>query len=303
MVMLIVGEPGIGKTTLAMAAKNPILFDFDLGAERTAFRSAVVARPENYSELLAFVQSPEFKEYSTVVFDTAGAFVDRILFAHVRTNSPKYYDFDAGMPNQKGWGIVGNCFKEIFNICKFAGVDIIFIAHEKKEQAKKGDIPKSIPKIQGQALAVILEACSQVGLMYSHNGNRILDFKQDQTQTTKDSAGIGTVTIETFAADSPSRQFQSLIQNCKKRISENANRHTEAAAETVEIRRLIKLVKDPESATMLAERISNFKNGITTQLKLELIEFAKTVNLKCDAKIAEDGTKYGEWSYATPVEN
>jgi replication-associated recombination protein RarA len=37
MVALIYGDPGIGKTTLANTAPNPLLLDFDRGAHRSSF--------------------------------------------------------------------------------------------------------------------------------------------------------------------------------------------------------------------------------------------------------------------------
>lgn len=277
LIMMIVGQPGIGKTTLAMSAKNPILFDFDLGASR-AIRgvNASVAQPENYAELMAFIQSPEIRDFSTAVFDTAGAFVETIIFNQVRSN-PSYWDGFAGMPNQKGWGVVKNLFTGFFNAIRASGLSVVFVAHEKQETAKRGDVSRSVPQIVGSASQIILQACQQVGFMYAEGQRRVLDFSVDQTHTSKDTAGIGKVEILPYGSND--HQLADVVTVCKERIIKNANQHTAAAGEIAELRLLIAGIDDADSANMVLERILDYSGAAKDALKVEIFARCGKVGL------------------------
>lgn len=277
LIMMIVGQPGIGKTTLAMTAKNPILFDFDLGASR-AIRgvNAVIGQPENYADLMTFIQSPEIRQFSTAVFDTAGAFVETIIFNQVRSN-PSYWDGFAGMPNQKGWGVVKNLFTGFFNAIRASGLSVVFIAHEKQETAKRGDVSRSVPQIVGSASQIILQACQQVGFMYADGQKRVLDFSVDQTHTSKDTAGIGKVEIYNHSTND--HQLVDLISVCKERIIKNANQFTGAANEIAELRLLIAGIDDEDGANIVLERILEYTGTAAAALKAEIFARCGKVGL------------------------
>ena len=71
--MLIYGQPGMGKTTLALSSPHPLLLDFDGGVHRVNAAHRVdtvqITRWEEVNEVLS---SPEVAEYKTIVIDTAG---------------------------------------------------------------------------------------------------------------------------------------------------------------------------------------------------------------------------------------
>ena len=55
--MIIAGSPGIGKTTLALSAPNPLLFDLDKGISRVKAQHRKQASiVENYNEMLDDMQ-------------------------------------------------------------------------------------------------------------------------------------------------------------------------------------------------------------------------------------------------------
>ncbi|MFR8331182.1 MAG: AAA family ATPase [Oscillospiraceae bacterium] len=73
---IISGQPGLGKTTLALSAPKPFLFDTDNGVARVkAEHRCVTSNVSSYDELLEDMESQEYKEAETAVIDTGGTLV------------------------------------------------------------------------------------------------------------------------------------------------------------------------------------------------------------------------------------
>jgi MinD-like ATPase involved in chromosome partitioning or flagellar assembly len=84
---LIYGQPGVGKTTLALSAPNPILIDADLGMQRVENRfHCHAARVTSYEDVLEVLASREIIRFSTVVSDTIGKVVGHIMDYVAKTN-------------------------------------------------------------------------------------------------------------------------------------------------------------------------------------------------------------------------
>ena len=77
---IISGQPGLGKTTLALSAPKPFLFDTDNGVARVkAEHRCVTSNVSSYDELLEDMESQEYKEAETAVIDTGGTLVQLSL--------------------------------------------------------------------------------------------------------------------------------------------------------------------------------------------------------------------------------
>ena len=69
LITFIYGDPGIGKTSRAFSAKNPILFDFDQGAHRAAqFRKDCI--PVGDWLEVANITKDDLDGYDTVIIET-----------------------------------------------------------------------------------------------------------------------------------------------------------------------------------------------------------------------------------------
>ncbi|MEK5761254.1 AAA family ATPase, partial [Acinetobacter variabilis] len=73
--------PGIGKTSLAFSATNPILFDFDKGAHRAGKYRKDTVQVNNWSEVSSLTAN-DLLGYDTVIVDTAGRMLD-VIIAHL----------------------------------------------------------------------------------------------------------------------------------------------------------------------------------------------------------------------------
>jgi hypothetical protein len=66
-------SPGIGKTSLAFTADNPLLLDFDQGAHRAPNRKDIVRSPVGRRR---GITADDLSCYNTVIVDTAGRALD-----------------------------------------------------------------------------------------------------------------------------------------------------------------------------------------------------------------------------------
>src|SRR3954466_3183793 len=84
--LCIYGPPGVGKTTLAFSAEDPLLLDFDKGVHRAANRKDTVP-VSSWSDVVSMTQE-DLAPYKTVVADTAGRALD-FLTADIIKAEPK----------------------------------------------------------------------------------------------------------------------------------------------------------------------------------------------------------------------
>ena len=86
---LIYGQPGMGKTTLALSSPQPLLLDFDGGVHRVnAAHRVDTVQISKWEEVDEVLTSGEIAEYKTIVIDTAGkmlSFMDK----YIMKNNPK----------------------------------------------------------------------------------------------------------------------------------------------------------------------------------------------------------------------
>lgn len=97
---LIYGQPGMGKTTLALSAPHPLLLDFDGGVHRVnAAHRVDTVQITKWEEVDEVMQSPEIADYATFVIDTAGkmlSFMDK----YIMQNNPKMRKADGTLSLQ-----------------------------------------------------------------------------------------------------------------------------------------------------------------------------------------------------------
>ena len=85
--MILYGAPGVGKTTLALSAPNPVLIDFDKGVSRVkAYHRKPTIVCETYEEVLKDIASPDIRSFDTIIVDTGGSFVTYLQDWAMREN-------------------------------------------------------------------------------------------------------------------------------------------------------------------------------------------------------------------------
>lgn len=170
---LIYGQPGIGKTTLALSAPNPVCIDLDRGMHRVAPQYRVPSlQVDSYKQVLELVKSEEIDVFDTIVIDTLGKLVDRMA-EHLASQNPKMCRTN-GQPTQQGWGEIKSMFKELSSLLERKKKSIIFVAHESEE--KNGDIAIKRPDCAGSTRKDIVKELDFMGYMEMIDGKRTISF-------------------------------------------------------------------------------------------------------------------------------
>lgn len=184
---LVYGQPGIGKTTLALSAKNPVCIDVDRGMKRVEKRFQVPSlQVESYQQVLDLINGPELAPFDTIVIDTLGKLIDRIG-DYVCIDNPKFRQAD-GTLAMKGWGAVKIKFQQLIKLIQSKNKSVIFVAHESEE--KDGDKTKKRPDCAGSARKDIVKELDFMGYMEAVGGKRTICFNPTDSFYAKNSCNL-----------------------------------------------------------------------------------------------------------------
>lgn len=184
---LIYGQPGIGKTSLALSAPKPLLIDFDNGLRRVAKQYQTDSvQVESYQDLLDILTKEDISNYETIVIDTLGKMIDRIA-DWLAISNPKVKQAD-GQLSMKGWGNVKAEFQRLLKLLENKNKSVIFIAHEKEE--KVGDEIMKRPDVAGSSGKDIVKELDFMGYMSMKGGKRTIDLAPNEAYYAKNSLGL-----------------------------------------------------------------------------------------------------------------
>lgn len=184
---LIYGQPGIGKTTLALSAPNPVCIDTDKGIYRVEKRFQVPSlQVEDYQQVLDLIQGNELNPFDTLVIDTLGKLIDR-TGDYIVKNNPKYRQSN-GQLTMQGWGQVKFHFASLLKLIQGKGKSVIFVAHESEE--KNGEQIIKRPDVSGPPRKDIVKELDWMGYMSASSGKRVICFTPSEAFYAKNAAGL-----------------------------------------------------------------------------------------------------------------
>jgi len=273
--ILIYGEAGVGKTSLAFTAKNPILLDFDDGSYRSGYRKDSLIIDEFTdikNNLKDFVDN--IKKYDTIIIDTIGSMQDAIknyLLQIDPSLASKRKSFDL-------WAAMLNETMDFFKLIKGQKRNIILIAHV-QEKVKGDDLIKR-PVIAGQSKDQIYRYMDYVGYMYLKNSKRELTFSpKDDSIEGKNTNNYHDIQIPTSM---PDNFFELEIEKMLESINvQNANNITALK----EIQKYKEEFNKLESAKQFNEILPSLKQVINKNIIWELLkDRANEIGIKYDSK-------------------
>lgn len=214
-IVFIYGDPGIGKTSLAFTAKNPILFDFDKGAYR-AFDRKDTVQINSWSDVAQFT-ADDLKGYDTIVIDTAGRVLD--LITDNLKHDVKNIRRGSNELSMQGYGKLGSIFTNWLKMLRNMGKDIVILAHAGEDKDGENIIKR--PDMVGGSKKEVYKVADMMGYMTVRQGvngsETTVLFKPSTTHLAKDSGQIGDVTISHISQNP--HQLAEFIQATKDKIN------------------------------------------------------------------------------------
>ena len=275
--MMIYGQAGMGKTTVALSAPKPLLLDFDNGVKRVnmAHLDGVdIVQVTSWQDVQQVLQE-DLSSYQTIVVDTIGKMMDYIISYKCGTRQPQIKD----------WGGINAEFSWLTRTLSSLNKNVVFVAH--RDTHKEGDDTVFIPALREKSYNSIVTELDLLGYLEMKNENgvqkRTITFDPTSRNDGKNTCNLpgimfvpgildknGNPTAKNdFITTQVIRPYLNMLQVKK----EEAAKYDKVVEE---IREQIELITDAASANEVAKIINNF-NHVGSSLAKARDMFGKKV--------------------------
>lgn len=282
--MMIYGQAGMGKSTLALSAPAPLLLDFDNGVKRinmVHLDGVDTVQVSTWQDVQMVLQE-NLSAYRTIVVDTIGKMMDYIIS----------YKCGNRQPSIKDWSGINAEFAWFTQALSRLNKHVVFVAH--RDTRKEGDDTVFIPSLREKTYNSIVTELDLLGYleMKSDKGvvKRTITFDPTNRNDGKNTCNLPSVmevpTILDRAGNptAPNRFVTDRIINPYLTMLAVKEEERKKYDEVVTlIREQVEEITDAASANDFASRINDFAHvGSSKNLARSL--FA--------AKVKELGLKY-----------
>lgn len=268
--ILIAGYPGIGKSTLALSAPNPLHIDVDFGIDRIEprYRRDFI-QPKSYDEILADLTPENVKDYDSLVFDTGGKLISLMSLWAIKKD-PKYSQRDGSL-SLKGYGFVGKEFQRLMDYC-FYELDkhIVMVFHAVED--KDGDNTRLRIKVEGQTKNNVWETQDLGGFVEMYGNNRTIGFSNCERYFAKGTRGVnGIIRIPELKENAPNDFLTKLFAQYNAKSAAEiaaANEQQKAYEAAMEAgREIIASATDAETANAAMPKLKKISHALTSELE------------------------------------
>ena len=276
--IVLYGLPGVGKTTLALSAPNPVLVDTDEGIVRIKpeHRKAST-QPKTYEELLADLKTCE-GQFETVIIDTTGALIELMKEWAMRTE-PSANKRNGGF-SQQGFGIIKT---EYLRLCaelrkKF---HVISIFHATKD--KNGEDVFYDLVCEGSAKTLVWQPADLGAYLHIMNGERYLGFTPTANYNAKSAYGIsGLIKLPELGASDQNDFFTRLFARIKENInaeSAELNSKKKSYDDAMKSGKEILNALTASNIDEAKEQLSKLEHSLTSKAELTALLKQKIIDL------------------------
>lgn len=281
--MMIYGQAGMGKTTVALSAPKPLLLDFDNGVKRVNMahlEGVDIVQVDNWGEIQQLLQQSqsELAPYQTIVVDTIGKMMDFIVD----------YCCNGRQPQIRDWGRINQEFTWFTRALSALNKHIVFVAH--RDTRKEGEDTVFIPALREKSYNSIVTELDLLGYleMKSEHGvqARTITFDPTSRNDGKNTCNLPSVmrvpTVlnaqaqptapNVFIADKVINPYLSMLE-VKAEERRKYDELIEAITEDVNN------ITDARSANDFAARIKEYKHIGSSMAKARSLFGAKVAEL------------------------
>lgn len=293
---MIYGQPGIGKTTLAVSAPDAVLFDYDGGVTRVNGAHQVdTVQVRTWEDTYAALDEVRAAgdTYRTIVIDTVGKML-AVMEDYIKRTQPKLKQLDGSL-SLKGYGERKRMFVQLLKDTATMGKNIIFVAHESEQ--RRGDDIIVRPEISGSAANDLVKELDLVGYMQAYGNNRTITFDPTDRFYGKNTCNMGGVINIPVVVDDKGKAvgnndfFSRVIASYQQRQADNIADTKRYDALVSHVTEMVDAVEGAEDANKVLDYLATAEHVYNSPAKCWALLKAKgdTLGLKFD-KIAK---RYG----------
>lgn len=263
---LIYGQPGTGKSTLAISAPRPLLFDFDGGVHRVNFshlKDVDIVQIKDYQNFIDVIEKEDLSSYETLVIDTGGKLLDFMGEYIVKRNSKM--GRANGMLTLQGYGERKGMFSALIKKVSIMNKHLVFVAH--RETKQDGDDMRYVPLFGGSNYDSLVTELDLVGYLEAHGRKRTITFDPTSRNDGKNTCNLpAIIEIPNIINDNGDsiapNSFLSeiVIKPYIQRLESRKTQNEEYDKLVEEMTFQINLITDAQSATDFVNRIDNFNH-------------------------------------------
>lgn len=203
--MMIYGQAGMGKTTVALSAPKPLLLDFDNGVKRVnmAHLDGIdIVQVSSWQDVQQVLQE-DLSTYQTIVVDTIGKMMDFIITYKCGTRQPQIRD----------WGGINAEFSWMTRTLSSLNKNVVFVAH--RDTRKDGDDTVFIPALREKSYNSIVTELDLLGYLEMRNENgvqkRTVTFDPTSRNDGKNTCNLPGVMFVPSILDKTATRLQRMI--------------------------------------------------------------------------------------------
>ena len=277
--MLVYGQAGMGKTTLALSAPKPLLLDFDNGVHRVNYgHQTDTVQIGNWKEANDVLKE-DLSAYDTIVVDTIGKMMDYIITYVVPVGNPRIQD----------WGKINNEFSSFTRTVSALNKNIIYVAH--RDLRKEGDDNVFVPALREKSYTAIVTELDLLGYVEAKGTARTITFNPTSRNDGKNTCNLpGLMNIPTVVDNKGQAMTNNFIETqIIAPYIANLKARNQTAQEYEAIMEVLKenimLITDEVSANDFIDRVNEFEHVGNSKLQASkmLAEKAKALGLTLNA--------------------
>lgn len=216
LVTTIVGLPGLGKTTLALTAKNPLLIDCSGSKswKRAMWRAENMVECTGWDQIVGITKE-DLEPFDTVVVDTVGELVNliiQVVIKEAKVNSVGGLGKEISL---KGWGPVKNKITQWIQDVRSFGKDIVFVCHAVEQQGKNESQNQYRIDIAGSTRNYLYAVSDLMGLLIMTNNQRQFVVKATDESFGKSPPGIDNLVLPNYETSSERDTLAKMVEKTK----------------------------------------------------------------------------------------